>query len=76
MLSLTSLNAQVVAVIGVTVLWPFAVASLEIAGVDVSDQMLDLARAKGNQYELAVRERVCLYRMDMTSFELKGPSDS
>jgi ubiquinone/menaquinone biosynthesis C-methylase UbiE len=53
------------------VLWPIARASFDIVGIDISDQMLAMARAKGEREHAAVREGVKLHQADMTSFELK-----
>lgn len=53
------------------VLWPIASAGFEIAGMDISDDMLALARAKGTSAAAAVRDRVRLRQMDMAAFELE-----
>lgn len=53
------------------VLWPIAKAGFDIVGVDISDQMLALARAKGEHENAAIRQRVGLHQADMASFELK-----
>jgi len=55
------------------VLWPIAKAGFDIVGIDISDQMLAMARAKGEREHAAVRERVKLHQADMTLFELKRP---
>lgn len=52
------------------VLWPIAAAGFETVGIDVSDGMLTLARAKASGESPATRSRVHLHRMDMTSFHL------
>ena len=53
------------------VLWPIAKAGFDIVGIDISHQMLALARAKGEREVAAIRERVQLHQADMASFELK-----
>jgi SAM-dependent methyltransferase len=53
------------------VLWPIARAGFDIVGIDISHQMLAMARAKGEREDAAVRERVKLHQADMTSFRLK-----
>jgi SAM-dependent methyltransferase len=53
------------------VLWPIAAAGFEIVGIDISEDMLALAGAKGERESSATRSRVRLYRMDMASFELE-----
>ena len=52
------------------VLWPIAAAGFEIVGIDTSDEMLALARAKAASESPESRGRVRLHRMDMTSFQL------
>jgi SAM-dependent methyltransferase len=52
------------------VLWPIAAAGFEIVGIDTSDVMLALARAKAAAETPEVRGRVRLHRLDMTSFHL------
>jgi SAM-dependent methyltransferase len=52
------------------VLWPIAAAGFEIAGIDLSEEMLALARAKGAGEPPATRARASFHRMDMASFEL------
>jgi ubiquinone/menaquinone biosynthesis C-methylase UbiE len=53
------------------VLSPIAKAGFDIVGVDISEEMLALAGAKGEQEDAAIRKRVKLHQADMTSFELK-----
>lgn len=53
------------------VLWPVAAAGFNIVGIDISDDMLALARAKGELEAASVRRRVQLHRMDMTAFQLQ-----
>lgn len=53
------------------VLWPIAAAGFDIVGIDISDDMLALARAKGQLEAAPVRRRVQLHRMDMTAFQLR-----
>jgi SAM-dependent methyltransferase len=53
------------------VLWPIAAAGFDIVGIDISEDMLAIARARGVREGAPVRERARFYRMDMTSFELK-----
>jgi len=53
------------------VLWPIAAAGFDIVGIDISDDMLALARAKGQPEVESVRQRVTLQRMDMTAFQLR-----
>jgi|HubBroStandDraft_1064217.scaffolds.fasta_scaffold70634_2 SAM-dependent methyltransferase len=52
------------------VLWPIAVAGFEISGIDVSEEMLAVARAKGARESPATRDRVSIRHADMTSFDL------
>jgi ubiquinone/menaquinone biosynthesis C-methylase UbiE len=52
------------------VLWPIAAAGFEIVGIDASDGMLALARAKAAMETPETSGRVRLHRMDMTSFHL------
>ncbi len=52
------------------VLWQIAAAGFEIVGIDISDEMLALARAKASRESADTRSRVRLHRMDMTSFHL------
>jgi SAM-dependent methyltransferase len=52
------------------VLWPIAAAGFEIVGIDTSDGMLAVARAKAASESPETRGRVRLLRMDMTAFQL------
>jgi SAM-dependent methyltransferase len=52
------------------VLWAVAGAGFEVAGIDASDGMLALARAKASGETPETRGRVRLHGMDMTSFRL------
>src|SRR5271168_1433907 len=52
------------------VLWPIAAAGFEIVGIDTSDGMLALARAKAAIETSETSGRVRLHQMDMTSFHL------
>jgi SAM-dependent methyltransferase len=45
-------------------------AGFAIVGIDLSAEMLAAAQAKGAREPLVVRDRVRLYQMDMTSFQL------
>jgi SAM-dependent methyltransferase len=46
------------------VLWPIAKAGFDIVGIDISDQMLAMARAKGEREHAAIRERVKLHQAE------------
>src|SRR5271170_1974829 len=46
------------------VLWPIAAAGFEIAGIDISDEMLALARAKAALETPETRSRARLHRKD------------
>jgi len=52
------------------VLWPIAAAGFEIVGIDISEKMLDMARAKAGRESPATRSRVRLFHADMASFQL------
>jgi SAM-dependent methyltransferase len=52
------------------VLWALAAAGFEVVGVDTSDGMLSLARAKASSESAETRGRVSFHQMDMTSFHL------
>jgi ubiquinone/menaquinone biosynthesis C-methylase UbiE len=52
------------------VLWAVAGAGFNVVGIDASDGMLALARAKASGEAPETRGRVRLHRMDMTSFQL------
>jgi len=53
------------------VLWPLAAAGFHITGIDLSSDMLTIARANGERESASTRDRVRLHQMDMTSFDLK-----
>ncbi len=52
------------------VLWPIAAAGFEIVGIDTSEGMLAIARAKAAAEAAETSDRVRLHQMDMTSFQL------
>ncbi|MGB9379755.1 class I SAM-dependent methyltransferase [Candidatus Binatus sp.] len=52
------------------VLWALARAGFEAVGIDASDAMLELARAKASSETPGTRSRVRFLQMDMTSFDL------
>ena len=52
------------------VLWPIAGAGFEIAGLDISAEMLAAAKAKARQQIPAITERARFHELDMTSFDL------
>lgn len=54
------------------VLLPLARRGYEVTGIDLSERMLDVCRAKLQGEPPAVRERVRLLPADMTSFELEA----
>ena len=54
------------------VLLPLARVGHEVTGIDLSERMLDVCRAKLQGEPPAVRERVRLLAADMTSFELES----
>jgi SAM-dependent methyltransferase len=53
------------------VLWPIAAAGFDIVGIDISEDMLALARSNGEPQSLATRKRAGFCRMDMASFFLR-----
>jgi SAM-dependent methyltransferase len=52
------------------VLWPVAAAGFDIVGLDISHEMLAVARSNGGRQSSVTRERVRFCRMDMASFFL------
>jgi SAM-dependent methyltransferase len=53
------------------VFWRIAAAGFQIVGIDSSETMLAQARQKALRENSAIRKRGSLYRMDMTSFEIR-----
>jgi len=52
------------------VLWPLADSGFEMVGVDLSEAMLAVARAKAESHTVDVRKRVRLEHASMTDFDL------